>query len=491
MKVLKAVLLIFIFALSAYAQETRGRIQGAVTDQSQAVVPGAKVTLSNIDTGISVSATTGPGGDFIFNLVPPGNYRVSVDAAGFEHWVQENVIVQTLADVTVNAAMKLGSVSQAVEVTASPTSVQFNTTTMSQTVDGTMLKELPIIGRNPFTLSLLNPAVVNYYWDIAHRNPFFSMAANGVDVGNTLGRNDVQLDGVTLVVGSRSGWIPPMDAVQEVVVQQNAVDAQFGQSAGGILSVATKAGTNDLHGMAYYYGRNPDLNAVSNSVSHTPNEDRYNIFGVNAGGPIKKNKLFFFGSYEKWHSEFPSSMFMTLPTAAERQGDYSQSLNQYGTLRTIYDPFSTTIDPVSGAVARTPFQGNKIPANCIDPNRPGFHVGRVAAEQCRATIITPTPTTSNSLSPGGRTMTTGRAVQTTLPPKNWHIFYRYSQFREWESNNNYSGDNSPAFTDYDGGLTATINTVGDALYTINSSTVLDMRFGSPPTAFCTVRPGQG
>ena len=260
-------------------------------------------------------------------------------------------------------------------------------------------------------------------------------------------------------------------------VQQNAVDAQFGQSAGGILSVSTKAGTNSLHGMAYYYGRNPDLNAVSSAVTRTPNQSRYNIGGINAGGPIIKNKLFFFASYEKWHSEFPfGTEAMTLPTALERTGDYSQSLNQYGTLRTIYDPLSTTIDPVTGAISRTPFPGNKIPQSRMDasglafmqdvwqPNRAGDNP---YTHQNNWEFTYPWWSHYDNWS--------GRADWN--PTDKWKVFYRYSQFREWESNNNYSGDNSPAFTDADGGLTATINSVGDALYTINPSTMLDLRFG--------------
>jgi hypothetical protein len=469
--------LILVFALSAHAQDVRGRLQGVVTDQSQAVIAGAKVTILNAGTGYTANTTTGSAGEYLFNFVPPGTYQVTVEATGFERWLQGGVIVQTLGDITVNAALTLGAVTQTINVTATALAMEYNTTTMSQTVDGTMLKELPVIGRNPFTLALLDPAVVNYYGTMDERNPFFSMVANGVDVGNTLGRNDIQLDGMTIVVGSRSGWTPPMDVVQEMVVQQNSVDASFGQSAGGILSVQTKAGTNDLHGMAYYYNRNPDLNAVTNNFTRTASTSRYNIGGVNAGGPIKKNKLFFFGSYEKWHSEFPfGTVAMTLPTTLERTGDFSQSLNQYGTLRTIYNPWSTTIDPTTGAVSRTAFTGNKIPSNMVDASGAVF----------MSDVWQPNRTGDNQFTHVNNWEATfpwwshydnwsGRADYT--PTEKWHIFYRYSQFREWESNNNYSGDNSPAFTDDDGGLTATINTVGDALYTINPSTILDIRFG--------------
>ena len=178
-------------------------------------------------------------------------------SVGFERLVQDNITVLTRGDVTVNAVMTVGAVADSVNVSATALTMEFNTSTMAQTVDGRMLKDLPVLARNPFTLALLNPAVVNGYWDVAHRNPFFSQSSNGVDIGNTLGRNDVTVDGVTIVMGSRVGYIPPMDAVQEVAVQQNAVDAEFGQSAGGMLTLSTKSGTNELHGTAYYAGRNP------------------------------------------------------------------------------------------------------------------------------------------------------------------------------------------------------------------------------------------
>ena len=479
-KVLKATIVVLIFALcgvSAHAQETRGRVQGTVTDPSHAAIPGAKVTLTNTNTGIARSTTTGATGGYIFNLVSPGTYSVSVDASGFKRWIHTNVLVQTLADVSVDPVMAVGAVTQTVQVTAQVHAMEYHTTSMTTTINGTMLKDLPVISRNPTTLALLNPNIVNEYWDIAHRNPFFSAAGNGMDFGGgTQGRNEVLLDGVSTVVNFRTGYTPTMDSVNEVVVDQNAVDAQFGSTAGGIISMTTKSGTNNFHGEGYYFGRNPSLNAVSNSVSRTPNQDRYNILGYNLGGPIKKDKMFFFGSYEWWHSQFPSSLFQTLPTPSERNGDFSQSYNQYGNLRTIYDPWSTTIDPNTGVVTRTPFANNIIPASRQDPSSVVF----------MKDVWQPN-------NPGDNPYTHVNNFKLTFPwwshygnwsgrwdwdpNSQWRFSYRYSQFREWESNNNYSGTNSPAFPDQDGGLTAVINSAANATWTINPTTVLDMRYG--------------
>ncbi|MEB2359815.1 MAG: TonB-dependent receptor [Bryobacterales bacterium] len=456
------------------AQDYRARVQGFVTDPSQAAIVRAKVTLTNVDTGVTVSRVTGEAGQYLFDFVQPGNYKVEVEASGFDRFLQDKITVLTRGDVTVNVVMAVGAVSQAVNVSATALAMEFNTATMSQTVDGRMLKDLPVLARNPFTLALLNPAVVNGYWDISHRNPFFSQSSNGVDIGgNTLGRNDVLIDGVTIVLGSRVGYVPPMDAVQEVAVQQNAVDAEFGQSAGGVLSLSMKSGTNELHGTAYYFGRNPALNAVANSVTHSKNTSRYHIGGGNAGFPIIKNKLFAFASYEQWRSQFPDTAMMTMPTDLERTGDFSQSLNALGGLRTIYDPWSTKLDPVTGAVSRTPFAGNVIPQNRMDPtsvifmkdvwkaNNPGNDITGVY--NYKLTF----PWWSDYKNWSGRV--------DYNPNDKWKMYGRYSQFREWESNNNFA--NSPAFTDRDGGLTATINTAIDAVYTINPTTVLDLRWG--------------
>ncbi len=464
-------IVLLVSALSG--QDYRARVQGLVTDTTQASIVGAKVTLTNINTGVEVSRSTGETGQYLFDFVQPGTYRINVAVAGFETFTQDNITVLTRGDVTVNATMSVGAVSEAVNVSATALAMEFNTSTMSQTVDGRMLKDLPVLARNPFTLALLNPAVVNYYWDVSHRNPFFSQSSNGVDIGNTVGRNDVLIDGVTIVMGSRVGYVPPMDAVQEVAVQQNAVDAEFGQSAGGVLSLSMKSGTNSLHGTAYYFGRNPALNAVANSVTHSPNTSRYNIGGGNAGFPILKNKLFAFVSYEQWRSQFPDTAIMTLPTDQERAGNFSQSLNASGGLRTLYDPWSTKLDAATGTASRTPFAGNIVPQNRMDPtsvtfmkdvwqpNGPGDNLTHV--NNYKLTF----PWWSDYKNWSGRV--------DWNPSDRWKIYGRYSQFREWESNDNFT--NSPAFTDRDGGLTATINTAADAVFTINPSTILDLRWG--------------
>src|SRR2546426_2857506 len=363
-----ALALLAILAGVASAQDYRAKVQGTVLDPSGAAVAGAMVTLRNINTSLENAKQCDSVGHYLFDLVQPGTYSVSVQASGFQKFVQQNVTVLTRGDVTVNATLTVGEITQSVNVTEEVSSVEFNTSTMTTTVQGNMLKDLPVLARNPFTLAMLNPAVVNQYWDVAHRNPFYMWSNGGLDIGGpTGGKNDQEMDGTTLNVSARGTYNLPMDAVQELSVQQNAMDSEFGFSAGGTLSLSMKSGTNDFHGTTYYFGRTPALNALANRITRDPNLIRQNIWGGTLGNPIKKNKLFNFFAYEQWIATQPTSNVSTVPTEAERNGDFSHSFTPQGTLRTIYDPFTTVFDPATSTVTRQPFPGNIIPPNRMDP----------------------------------------------------------------------------------------------------------------------------
>ncbi|HZT28566.1 MAG TPA: TonB-dependent receptor [Bryobacteraceae bacterium] len=462
-------------ARPASAQDYRARVQGLVTDPSQAAIVGARVTLLNTQTGEDLAKSTNEAGQYRFDFVAPGIYKVTVEASGFSPFVQENITVLTRGDVTVNATMAVGQVTQAINVAETAMEVEFNTTTMSQTVVGKMLSDLPVVARNPYTLVLLDPAVVNQYWDISHRNPFYMQSSNGMDVGgSTGGKNDILLDGIPMGVLSRGSYAPPMDAVQEVAIQQNSVDAEFGESAGGVMNVSMKAGTNEFHGTAYYFGRNPYLNARSNSVINSKNTVRNHIWGGTVGGPVLKNKLFFFFTYEQWRNTQPSSTIRTLPTDLERTGDFSQSLNINGGLRAIYDPLTTVFDPASNTSTRQPFPGNKIPQNRIDPtsaifmkdiwqpNGPGDNITHVNNYRLNY------PWWLHYHNISERT--------------DWNasdklkVFARYSIFRTRLDNPNYA--NSPAVPSDNGGLMDALNAGADAVWTVNPTTVVHLNFGT-------------
>jgi hypothetical protein len=252
-----------------------------------------------------------------------------------------------------------------VTVSDAPPAVQFNSSNKDFTLDSKLAEEIPRIDRNPFKLTLLAPSAVNTRGEMM---PFHSWAANSVDLGGgTNLKNDLQVDGSPIGMGQKNSYPPNTDAVQEVVVSQNSVDAESGHSAGGLISMTLKSGTNDWHGTGFYLGRYPWANAEADRTRFTKNATRQHMFGGTVGGPVIKNKLFNFFSYENWQVGYPSSYNTTVPTPLERSGDFSKTMNIEGGIKTIYDPWTTKLNPTTGVITRTPFAGNIIPSSRFDP----------------------------------------------------------------------------------------------------------------------------
>ncbi len=362
--VLAALALFLMLGASLFAQTFRGRVQGVVTDESKAVVTGATVTLTNVNTGIKVVKETRETGLYLFDSVDPGTYSVTVELAGFGKWTQENILVQSGGDVSVDAVLKPGAVSSSVTVTEMPVAVEFNSSNKDLTIDTKMAEETPRLDRNPFKLTLLAPSAINTRGEM---QPYHSWSMNSVDLGGgTNLANDLQVDGSPIGLGHKGSYPPNTDAVQEVVVSQNSVDAETGHSAGGLISMTTKGGTNEWHGTGFYLGRYPWLSAAANRTTNSYNSQRQHMMGFTLGNPILKNKLFNFASLEYWKVSYPNSYVNTVPTSLETGGDFSQSYNIDGGLRTIYDPWTSTLNASTGAVSVSAFPGNKIPVSRFD-----------------------------------------------------------------------------------------------------------------------------
>ncbi len=263
--------LIALIALSGvlHAQEFRGRVQGRVTDSTNAIVADAKVVLKSDGTGVEVSRKSDATGHYLFDYVDPGTYTVTVEKESFKTKVQKNVLVQQRGDVTVDLSLEVGNMSEMVTVTESPVAVQFSTASRDLTIESQMVRDLPVITRNPFSLAALDPTVTNRGSAI-ETQPYHHRTANEQDLGGgTKYRNDILLDGTPLTAGNKLGYTPPMDAVTEYTIQQNSVDAEFGHNSGGVAVLTMKSGSNEVHGSAYYYGRDPGLNA------HEPRRDAH------------------------------------------------------------------------------------------------------------------------------------------------------------------------------------------------------------------------
>ncbi len=358
-------IVVALFSTSILAQEYRGRVQGSLADETPLAVPGAQVTLRNDATGVSVTRITGPDGRYLFDYVDPGTYTLTAELSGFATVVQRNVLVQARGDVTADVTMKIAGLSETVTVENQPVAIQFNTSSKDLTLDQSFLESIPNITRNPTQLAYLSPVVRN----AGNKNevsPYHHWAGNDMDIGGgTRRRNDVLLDGTPLEAGPKVAYTPPMDAIAEFNVSTNAVDAEFGHSAGGIISMSLKSGTNQYHGTGYYVGRNADWNAVTNRITRQHSNNTYSQTGGTLGMPLRRNSIFLFTSVESSRTTEVLPRTLTMPTALEKQGDFSQSFNRDGTLRVIYDPWTSRFGP-NGQIIRDPFPGNKIPANRFD-----------------------------------------------------------------------------------------------------------------------------
>jgi hypothetical protein len=331
-----------------------------------------------------------------------------------------------------------------------------------------MASEIPRFDRNPFKLTLIAPSAVNTRGEMM---PYHSWSANSVDLGGgTNLKNDLLVDGMPVGMGQKNSTPPNTDDVQEIVVATNSVDAESGHSAGGVITMTTKAGTNQFHGTGFYLGRYPWLNAEADRTRNSLNAQRQHMFGGTLGNPIKKNKLFNFASVEYWKVGFPNSYVRTVPTTAEAGGDFSQTKNIDGSLRTVYDPFSTQFNAATGAVTRTPFAGNVVPSNRFDPlaaslmqqfwapNNPGDNITGV-----------------NNFKKGfvenyGYYNFSDR-VDYNINDK-WKVFGRVARYNTTDLAGNPTPNNSQLYVPTGTSRGAT-NIGGDAIWTVNNRTVVD------------------
>jgi hypothetical protein len=374
----------------AFAQRDLGTVTGTVTDPQGAAVPNAKVIITEQATGVASEVTTNNDGQYSRPALPIGTYTVTVEAAGFQKAQQKEIVVQPGTPVSVNISLQVGSASQTVEVTAEAPLLQTESPAIGENLNSTQVSELPLGGQRTFTfLARLSPGVVPA--EPGARDALGGgFSANGV---RSTGENNFLLNGIDNNVNvidfiNQTSFVigPSVEAIGNMQVITNGASAEYGRAAGGVLDVSLKSGTNDLHGVLFELLQNTDLNANrwENNVSGTPRSAFHqNQFGVAAGGPIIKNRLFLFGDYQGTRIStagglIPNlgiSQFYTIPTPAQRTGDFSQELGpQIGTdalgrpilQNEIYDPRTTRMAP-DGSLVRDPFPNNMIPPGSQDP----------------------------------------------------------------------------------------------------------------------------
>src|SRR6267142_6232034 len=298
-------LLTFLSAQPLHAQVDAGSILGTVTDASGAPVNGAKVTLTNECTSASLSTITGPDGSYKFTPVRIGSYKLTASFQGFQTTSQTNVAVNVGADVVINFTLKPGEVTQIVEVSASTPVLETQSGSVGQVVDTRSVNDLPLNGRNFTFLAQLAAGVNTPQADTRGNAATGAFAANGLRPA----QNNYLLDGidnnsdtVDFLNGTNFVVLPPVDAIEEFKVQTTGFSAEFGRSGAAVLNATIKSGTNQFHGTAWEFFRNDKLDAADyfERVGNTTKkgELRLNQFGVSLGGPVLKNKLFFFADYE-------------------------------------------------------------------------------------------------------------------------------------------------------------------------------------------------
>src|SRR6266853_173980 len=360
------------------AQVDAGTILGTVSDASGAPINGAKVTLTNEGTSASLSTITGPEGSYKFTPLKIGSYKVTASFQGFQTTTQINIPVDVGADVVINFTLKPGAVTETVEVSAAPPVLETQSGSVGQVVDSRSVNDLPLNGRNFTFLAQLAACVNTPQADTRGNAASGAFAANG----NRPAQNNYLLDGidnnsdtVDFLNGTNFVVLPPVDAIQEFKVQTTDFSAEYGRSGAAVLNATIKSGTNSFHGAGWEFFRNAKLDAADyfERVGNTTKKGQLqlNQFGVAAGGPIIKNKVFIFGDYEGLRRRQGAPHTGSVPTALERSSGYTNftelitgqtgtqtdALNRTMPTGTILDPATTravtsgVVDPVSGLTA--------------------------------------------------------------------------------------------------------------------------------------------
>ena len=423
--------LVFISVQPARAQVDEGAITGIVQDTTGAVVPGAQVTLLNIDQGISLQTKTDNGGSYTFSPVRVGRYTLSVTAQGFSKTTQSNLTVQVAQTLQVNVQLKPGASTETVYVNTAPPLMQTQEASVGQVIGSQEVNNLPLNGRNFTFLAQLGAGMQTPQADTRGNAASGAFSANGLRPA----QNNYLLDGidnnsnaVDFLNGTNYVILPPVDAIQEFKVQTADFSAELGRAGGAVLNATIKSGTNSIHGAAWEFFRNDSLDAADyfeNNTGIKKGELRQNQFGADIGGPIIKNKVFYFGDYEGFRRVQGTAENGDVPTALERSSGYT-NLSQIlgfndGTTRTdalgraiqkgtILDPATTryvasgAVDPVSGltnnsggaAYVRDPFStvcgpGTKTftTANCSDLNM--LPAARIDANAVKVLNLYPSP----------------------------------------------------------------------------------------------------
>ena len=366
--------LALICCLASSAQEFRAVISGDITDATGAAVPGVRIVVESLERKLTYDATTNDAGRYVTQFLPPGDYALRFEKEGFKTARRDKLTLAAVDRIKLDLRMELGAVADSVTVTSESELLQTETAVRSGTIGQKFITDVPASGRNLFQFQYTLPGVTknSNYWGSYELYAFGNI--NGVSInGGRSGENEVLIDGISSTRPSRSAsFAPALNAVQEVSIVTNTYDAQYGRVGGGTTSINLKSGTNRLHGELYEFLKNDKLNSngySANAAGVKRAPFRGNTYGFTVDGPVfipklfdGRNKLFFVLSLESLRERNPQTQLWTVPTAQQRQGDFSQLVTNARQPILIHDPLAE----LSGGF-RQPFAGNQIPQNRLNP----------------------------------------------------------------------------------------------------------------------------
>lgn len=354
------------------------------------VVPGADVALINEEAGFERTTLTNAVGEYAFPNVLPGVYTVRASLSGFKTFESRGIRVGTQEFLTLDLPLEVGEFREAITVTGESPVIETTVASVGTLIERQALETLPNVGRNPFVISVIAPNViptgVPQFVRMQDQNATAMLSLGG----GPRRANNFLLDGVPITdLFNRAAIIPSIEAVEEVRVQVSTYDAELGRTGGGVFNTTHKSGSNSWHGSALFLNR-PEWGTgklfFTRQTGQPKPETYYHLWGGSLGGPVIRNRTFFWVSTEGYKTQTVTNGVLVMPTALERRGDYSQSFDSQGRQIVIYDPLTTRPDPARpGQFIRDPFPGNVIPPDRIN------HVAR------NLVTLLPLPTTGRSL----------------------------------------------------------------------------------------------
>ncbi|MGP8247792.1 MAG: TonB-dependent receptor [Bryobacteraceae bacterium] len=483
-------LLLLVLAFESFAQVNKSNLVGVVRDSSGAAVPGVTIKITNTGTGAVRREVTEDTGLYRANLLDVGTYTLEAEKAGFKKVVKSGILLPVGETITLDFSLEVGGLTDTITVSAASDQLRTETGSVGSTLESRNVQQLPSIGRNPYVFVSLVSGI-QYTGDPTYVNPWdasgpSAFVANGFGSGTgaTSGANSTSmfyLDGVVNLRMDAVSFSPSPDAVQEMRAQTNAFDAEYGHSGAAFINVTTRGGTNNFHGTVYDYLRNNFLNAndfFSNRSGLGKAEFHQDDYGGSLGGPLSlpkiykgRDRTFFFFNYEGTQLRQGGNTPNIVPTALQRSGDFSQTVNTKGQAFTIYDPNSST-------TARTPFPGNVIPTSRLDP---------VALK-----LINFYPLPNLVPSPGTLQNFVGNGVSSGVSTRGWNslitrvdqrindsqsLFFRYGWNHRTDTTIPYYGipGADTELGDADGFFRGNHNGAVGYTWTVNARTVLDIR----------------